>query len=409
MTHPGFPGGAGNYFGWFDITDPAAITWAAGNTTGNALPSAPRAVFQFSNRAYFATGQYLVFSDVLLPLQVTNASQALTLGDNQPITALGGLPANNLTGAITQALIAFKSQSSPMQMYQITGDAATSPAPDLAINGFNVATGTLSPMSVCSTPKGLAFMAPDGLRFINFNAQITDPINVDGSGVAVPFIYSSDPTRLNSACNGNVMRVSTNNGYAPGDPAQEWWFDFKLNQWTGPHTFPASIIRAYQDKFVLAPMGVTAKLFTSDTQQNSTSTYVENGVALSWVYQTAMLPDTETMSEYAMVETTVDIAYPPGNVPFLAAAGDENGALFDSVTLVPGGNVTVWGAFTWGTAVWGGAANALAPRQLPWHLPIVFRRLYISVNGDSGVSVKLGTTRLRYEQLGYLQQMLTGT
>lgn len=408
VTHPGFPGGVGNYFGWFDITNPAVPVWNAGNTTVNALPFAPSAVYQFGNRAYYASGQYLVFSDVLVPLVVTLATQALTLGDNQPITALGGLPANNLTGAITQALIAFKSQSSPMQMYQITGDASTLPASDLAVNGFNVATGTLAPMSICATPKGLAFLAPDGLRFIGFNAQITDPINTDGAGVAVPFIYAVEPSRVVSACNGNIMRISTQNGYAPGSPQQEWWFDFKLNQWTGPHTFPASYIRAYKDMFVLAPQGITAKLFTSDVQQKSTSSYAENGATLAWLYQTAMLPDTDTMAEYTMVETTVDIAYPPGNVPFTATAGEENGSLFDSVTLVPGGNVTIWGAFTWGAAIWGGAANALSPRQLPWHLPIVFRRLYLAVNGDSGASVKLGTTRMRYQQLGYLQQALTG-
>jgi hypothetical protein len=404
VTHPGFQGGATPFFGWFDVTNPAAPTWNAGNTATNALPTVPRSVFQFGNRAYFASGRYLVFTDVLDPLTVTNATQALTLGDNQPITALGGLPAGTLTGGIVQTLIVFKSESNPMQIYQVTGDATNVPSP-LSINNFPVATGTLSPLSICSTPKGMAFLAPDGLRIIDFAIQVSDPLNIDGSGIAVPFLYAVEPSRVCAACNGNIMRISTQNGYAVGSPFEEYWFDFKYSQWSGPHTFPASLIKPYSDQFVMAPQSVLQKLFTSDVRQKSTSTYVENGAQLSFIWQTPMLPNKDTMSEYNMIETTVDIAYPPTQLAFVASCGDENNTLFDSVSLLPSGNPTLWGSFNWGQAPWLGAANALTARQLPWHQPITFQRIYVGLSGDCSGALKIGSLRMRYEELGYLLQI----
>lgn len=401
VTHPGFPAAGGGFFGWFDVSNPAAPAWAAGNTATNALPVVPRSVFQFNNRAYYASGRYLVYSDVLVPLTVTNANQVLTLGDNQPITALGGLPAATLTGGIVQALIVFKSESNPMQLWQVTGDAAIATNP-LTIDDMKVATGTLAPLSICPTPKGLAFMATDGMRMIDFTIQVSDPINTDGAGVAVPFIYAVEPSRICAACNGNIMRVSTQNNKAVGAPYQEWWFDFKHMQWSGPHTFPASLIKPYGASFVLAAQGVNAKLFTSAVQQEAGSVYVENGAQMSVVWQTPLLPNTDRMAEYAMVETTLDVAYPVDGLSYNVSCGNQNNTLFDTVTLSPSGQPTIWGAFTWGQSVWLGTANALYPRQLEWHEPIVFQRMYIQFSGDSSADLKIGSLRMRYEELGYL-------
>lgn len=405
VTHPGFHGGPDPFFGWFNISTPSAPTWNAGNTATNPLPTVPRAVFSFGNRAYFASGRYLVFSDVLLPLQVTLATQALTLGDTQPITALGALPANTITGAVLQVLVVFKSESNPMALYEVTGDANSTSNP-LAINALNVSTGTLAPMSICGTPKGLAFLAPDGLRFIDFTSNVSDPVNVDGTGVALPFLYPVEPSRMCASCNGNIMRLSTQNNAAVGSPYQDWWFDFKWGQFSGPHTSAASLIKPYRNKFVIAPQAHQHSLAISAVQQEGGSVYVEYGTQMTFNWQTPMLPDTEQMSENAMVETTLDIAYPVGVAPYLAVIGDQNGVLFDSVLLAATGAATIWGAFNWGQALWLGAANALAPRQMAWHEPIVFRRAYIGLSGDASGQTKIGTLRMRYEQLGYLQQDL---
>jgi hypothetical protein len=126
VTHPGYTGAAGVYFGWFDISDLTAITWNGGNTTTNGLPSVPVAVKQFYNRAYFlvnpATGNPGAYYTDVLTLTITSGTQILTFGDNVKLTALGALALNNQLGGIIQSLIVFKGVSN---MYQITGAGAT--------------------------------------------------------------------------------------------------------------------------------------------------------------------------------------------------------------------------------------------------------------------------------------------
>jgi len=407
VTHPGYNGSGGAYFGYFDITDPAAPTWNAGNLTGaiTFTTTAPSSVKNFNGRAYWAVnppaGQpALIFSDVLVPRNVTAGTQVLTFDDNLPLTALGALGVNTqLTGAVTQSLIVFKGTSG---MFQITGDAATS---NLAKNALNVPTGTLAPNSVCSTPKGLAFVSPEGVRIIDFSTTVSDPIGIAGSGITVPFTFAVTPSRMVAAAGGNILRVSCQNGNAVGTPNQEYWFDFARGLWTGPHSFPASLIVPYNNSFIMTPLGVTAKLFQSDTVQSGTSTYTENGNQLSFAYQTSMLPDTDQMAEYNMLETTLYMALVAGSGAISCRALDQDGTVLDTVAVSLTGSATVWGTFTWGQALWQGAAGALFPRQLPWTIPIVFRRMALSATGQSVSGFKIGRLHLRYEQLGYLQQV----
>lgn len=401
-THPGFPGGGGNYFGWIDISNPAAPAWAAGNTATNALPAVPVAVKNYRGRAWFLVnpsagqpGAY--YSDILNPTTITNANQALTFDDNTPLTALGGLPLSNQLGGIIQALIVFKGTSN---IYQVTGDAATS---DLDKNSLNIATGTLAPNSVCATPKGLAFMAPDGVRLINFQAQVSDPIGNSGDGVCLPFIFAGVPSRAAAACNSNVFRISVQNNDAIATPVQEFWYDIARKVWSGPHDFPASLIQPYGNTFIMTPNGINAKLFQSDIVQSSVSTFVENGAQMTFYWATSMLPDTQQMAENAMIETTIKMALAAG-IEFLVTAFDQNGTLLDSVTVPPAAGTTQWGAFQWGQALWQGALNILAHRQIPWHYPIVFSRLGLGVFGNCAPGIKIGDAFMRTEQLGYLQQ-----
>lgn len=406
VAHPGFNGTGGNYFGWFDISDPNNLTWAAGNVSGGVtFTTAPTWIKQFNGRAYYginpSTGQpSVVYSDVLVPLVVTNANQVLTFGDNVPLTAAAGLPLFNQLGGIVQSLIVFKGITN---MYQVTGDAATN---NLLVNTLNVATGTLSPLSICSTPKGLSFVAPDGIRFIDFDANVSDPLGVAGFGVTLPFIFSNVPSRVCMAANASVLRVSVQNSGVVGTPNQEWWYDFTTPRqcWSGPHTFPSSLIVVYNKTFIKTPIEATASLWMSDTVQSTSSTYVENGTQLTWTFQTALLPDTLQMSENNILEATLNIALASGiNVSVYAA--DENGTVFDTVSVTPAGSATIWGAFQWGHALWQGSSDALAPRQLNWSIPIVFRRMYLTASAESAAGIKVGDAFLRYEILGYLQQV----
>jgi len=339
------------------------------------------------------------FTDILAPLTITTGTNIITFDDNVPLTALGALPLNTQFGGIIQALVVFKGATN---MYQITGDAASTSNP-LAKNALSVATGTLAPNSICPTPKGLAFMAPDGIRIIDFKANVTDPIGDAGQGVTVPFKYSVVPSRVAAACNATVLRITTQNGYASGTPTSEYWFDLPRGCWSGPHTFPASLISVYANTFLISPVGVPAKMFQGDGAQTSISTFVEDGVQLTFNYATAMLPDTQQMSENAIIEATVNFALAAGG-SLSVTASDENGAALGTSTITAPAQTTIWGGFIWGAALWQGGQNALAPRQMDFSEPVVFRRLSISVIGNCAAGVKAGDMFLRYEQLGYLQQ-----
>lgn len=403
VTHPGYTGAGGVMFGWFDISDQNNIVWHGGNTVTTLLPNPPTAVKQFFNRAYFLvnppTGQPAAYFTDVLTLTITDPTHIITFNDNVPLTALGALPLNSqLTGGTIQSLIVFKAAA---QMWQITGDAALTNNP-LNVNAMNVATGTLAPNTITPTPKGLGFISPEGLRVIGFNGTISDPIGDAGGGITVPFIYAISPSRMNAACSGKVFRVSVQNGFATGSPFQEYWFDIPRGCWSGPHSFPSTSIDVYNNTFIMAPKGVPGTLFRSDAVQSSTSTFVENGTQMTFDWNTAMLPNTQQMAENAMIETTINIALSAG-ITLTVSAGDENGALYNTVTLTGAAQTTVWGGFVWGAALWQGAANALAPRRLNWAIPIVFQRIFLSVSGNCAPGLKMGDMYMRYQQLGYLQ------
>lgn len=407
---------------------PAQPLWYAGNTNTNPLPSVPTGVQQFNTRAYFAVANTVAVSDTLNGTQRSNAAFELTLGDNQPITALKGLPLENqVTGGVVQSIMAFKGTG---QIFQITGDPAVG---NWAQNALNVAIGTLAPNSVVATPQGLAFIAPDGLRFISFTAQVGDPIGAFGAGVSVPFINAQNPSRIAAAYNQNVLRISVQNNAAPGSPIQEWWYDFELEIWTGPHTFPAALIAPFYavtpftsgHGFVMVPpLSLSAPaLYTSEASPIGNVSYVENGVSLQWSWETSLLPDNAQMSMNAVIETAMGFVLPP-NQTVAITASNEAGQILDSVTLVgPQGLPTVWDQFTWGQAtwlvmvpltVWGSFVWGQAPWQEPlsfytqhrvsWHNPLVFKQMQVSAAGMSTLGFVIGNLYLGYEPLGYMLQ-----
>ncbi len=398
VTHPGYHGTAGIYFGWFDISQPGTPTWNGGNLTGAIMftTTPPTAVKNFNGRAYWMVnppaGQpAVIFSDVLAPRNVTSGTQVLTFDDNLTLTAFGALNLQNQLGGVIQALIVFKGVSN---VYQITGDAATG---NLAKNALNITTGTLAPNSVCSTPKGLAFVSPEGLRIIDFNAIISDPVGNAGLGITVPFIDTLYPSRISGACGGTVLRMSTQNTNELGSPFQEYWFDFARLCWTGPHTCINALAQPYQNSFIITLNGVNAKLFRSDVVQGLITTFIENGTPLTFSWQTALLPDTDQMAENSMIESTIYIQKNIGTGPLSCVAANQEEAALDTVTITQSGTPTLWGAFPWGTGIWGGVGiqTALYPQQLLWTQPIVFRRMSISVTGDCAIGFEIGRMHLR--------------
>lgn len=400
VAHPGFNGSGGVFFGVIDTTNQNALTWSGTNTTVNSLPFPPQWVANFNGRCYYLVnvpngqpGAY--FSDILNPTVITNANQVLTFGDNVQLTCAGGLALFNQLGGIVQSLMVFKSVAN---IYQITGDAALN---NLSLNTLNVATGTLSPNSLSTTTKGLAFLAPDGLRIIDFTARVSDPIGRSGKGITIPFFFSLVPSRANASFNGGVFRAQVQNGLALGSPQQEWWYDMVRDEWSGPHTTNVSMIEPYANTFLITSIGRGAKIYQSDQVQSGTSNFVEYGAQLSYAFQTAFFPNTDQMAQNCIIEATLMAAL-VSTFNIVCAALDQNGVVLDIVTILATGQATLWGQFNWGQALWGGAANNLAPRQLLWHQPLVFQRLTLAFTGLSASGIKLGRLNLRYQILGYL-------
>jgi hypothetical protein len=403
VTHPGFSGGGGFFFGYINLVNPAAPSWNAGNTGGAVpLPAVPSAVRQFNGRAWYIVNlesqPAVVASDSLDALTVTSGDQVLTFGDNTPLTALGALSLKNQFGGIIQALMVFKGA---VNIYQVTGDFTTN---DLLINALNISTGSYAQNSLCSTPKGLAFLSPEGMRMIDLSGIVSDPIGAYGKGVTIPFIHAEQPTRVCASSNGTVMRITTQNAAAAGSPFQEWWYDFVRNAWSGPHDFPASQIQAFGTTFIMAPQEAPGGLWSSDTVQQADSVFVENGVSMGFTYQTCMLPDTDWMSECNLQETRILIAHASSDPPFVAQALDQDDAILNTYTITPIPATTLWGQFNWGQASWQTATQHLHWQGVFWSAPVVFQRLAISVTGLSSMTVQLSRLQLRYEKLGYLVQ-----
>ena len=404
--------------------------WAAGTTNGNALVSKPLAVYNFNGRAYYAVGPGVQFSDSLIPTQITNANQALTAANGIPVTAFGGLPFSQTTGGILQALICFQGDA---EMLEITGDYALQ---NLGMNNLGIGVGCLAPNTICQTDEGLAFIAPDGMRVINFFGNVSTPMGAYGEGVLNPFLFALNPTRMCAAYNQNVYRVSVQNGNPdlPGQPQQEYWYDRSLKKWSGPHTFSFRLIEAYQEPsganigygFIGAPINVTASLWSSGVNPTTNSTYTEDGTLLSWVWQTVLLPDNDKMCENAMVESALMIAL-PANVTVTVQPLNETGSPLDTVYLQSGlAPATQWGSFTWGHAVWEGQPGTnwddfiwgaaawgegletmLQQTRLSWEQPIVFKQMSMLAVGTSVPGLAIGNLYMKYQELGYMLQGTT--
>ena len=410
VATPTLTGGSGLYFGWFELVNPSAPVWNAGNMSGTPLPSIPVAVKQFNSRAYFMVnppnGQpALIPSDPLQATQNSNGSYVLTFGDNIPLSALGALPLSNQLGGIIQALMIFKDESN---IIQVTGD----PLPNTAAgpwtkNTLNVATGTNAPRTICSTPQGLMFMSPQGLRLIDFNGAVSPPIGANGTGVSIPFINCPTPSRMAAACNASVMRVSVP---ALNGPILEFWYDLVRQVWTGPHTLAANVIAPYQNTFIIAPTIAQNSLWQSDWIQNAGSTFNEGGVPLTWNFLPALFPDTRNMAQHEMHEVIVLLAC--ANPVTINGIDEEGNVLADSngngaatcAIASAGASNSNWGAAQWAYTTYANQTFALSPVQVPWATGVVFGRMSLQLTGTSDSVTRIGAINMRYETLGYLPQ-----
>ena len=377
-----------------------------GAITFSDTSAVPAWVRQFYQRAYFGFNPgpsspnfvpSVVFSDVLSQ-DTANANQALTFGDNTPLVAACPLGLANQLGGIIQALMVFKGSSN---VVQITGDASLS---TLAVNTLNVATGTIAPLAVVPAPIGIAFISPDGVRFIDFDSHISDPIGEGGKGVTSPFVSNgAQSVFMNAACNGAVLKISVLNVPA-GNLWQEYWFDMTRKAWSGPHTFPATTMDAYGSSFIIAPQAVPGTLWQADTIPLSTSSFTENGAALTWALQSVVLEDTGDMAQSEIAEyqvkTTTVTAIPTLTVGVLNESGNLLNQTIYNYNLLP---PTLWDTATWDASVWDGPSTGLANHRIDFAEPVIYNRAQLSYTGKSAYGFKIGDTFIRRRQLGYMQ------
>ncbi len=252
------------------------------------------------------------------------------------------------------------------------------------MNALPESTGTEAPLTIVPIGGGkLAFMSPLGLRTVDLNGTVSQPIGVDGQGITQPFQYAVAPSQMCAAYNVGVYRVSVQNGLVMGEPYQEYWLDIPRGIWHGPHTFPSRLIQPWRNSFVVAPVAIPASLWVSDAYATTNSNYTENGTLLSWETETVLLPDNQAVAMNAMVEANLTGAMTSSDL-FVVIAFDEDGGVLDTISVLPGVNPT-----------------KLRERGLFWSEPIIFKQMSISVAGNSTAATRIGNHYMRHEILGY--------
>jgi hypothetical protein len=432
ITHPGFNGSGSNFFGVIDVSNTAAPTYTSANTATNPLTGVPTAVANFFNRAYFAVGNQVQFTDVLDPLTVTNATQALVIGDQLSLNALSGLPVQTTSSGVIGALTIFKTN----QTWQVTGDQALA---NLSLNYVSLDVGTNAPRSVTQSPQGIYFSSTGGLYMVNLLGvliQVTHSIQQTASDIRAPFQNAQTPSRWAGAYTSGVYRVCGNTIVRGVQGVNDYWFDEHRRRWNGPHTFAYDCAGALADSsgtqyFVLTTANAPGKLLRSDPYQTLNTVFNDLGTAFLPSLKSSTFPKLGDMAKKQVAEAQIELA-PSRNgvVNYTIIAQNELGIELGRATLglAPNGG-SVWDHFVWnedaywsaplvaatwgGGALWGavpigsgliwGAGNQSqvpVTVPVPWEFPLVFEKMQILIQPDAA-DATVGVFYSRYQQTGY--------
>ena len=386
VTHPGFSGA--NVIGWFDISNPAAPTWNAGNTAVNALPSKPQWVAQFTNRAYFGVNNAVYFSDSLsaTTISATNFAGVLTLGDTTATVGASGLAFSTSSAGILSSLVVFKSNS----IYQISGDITGTGSTALSLNTMSANIGCSAPRTAASTPHGIYFIASDGPRLIDLRGQLQylkrdDAVTPD---VVAPFTAGTRLSRACGAYNNGTYRVCLDTVLSGGtpNPTADFWYDTLFQRWTGIHSFGYHSICPVGQSFYIASNFYLGKLYKSDVTSTVNSVYADNGASIFCNMQSTLLTDPEVMSTFSVVETTIELSRTASSNAYIIYAYDDLGNALDNVTLTPTGS---------------GVSGANHTATIPWKVPIVFKKVIINISGNGSIGFSIREIKMRLQKLGY--------
>jgi hypothetical protein len=397
FTHPGFPGGA-TKFGVLDISNPAAPTWSAGDTTTNGLTATPIAVANFNNRAYFAVENRLEYTDVL-SLARTSTSQSETLGDTTHITALAGLPIQTTSSGVIAALIAFKS----FQTWQITGDPALTPS-TLAQNYLSLTVGTQAPRSVAQSPLGLYFASNSGPKVIDQFAivkSLTHSQNETDPDVQLPWQNMVVPSRVAGSYSNDVYRLCMQTILSNTDTTNDYWFDEHKRRWNGPHTFEYDCASQHDDHFIISSASNPGMLFHSRAFPVTSTVYTDLGVSFETAMQPSTFPKTGHMTMKQVVESTIELASSGGAAAYSITAIDDQGNTLNNCNVNVLSAGSLWGSGTWGGFPWAATNNKPSVYNIPWTAPLVFKKMAFLITATATAALSYGTFFARYQDTGY--------
>lgn len=404
VTHPGFT--APNFFGNFNVSNPAAPVWSAGNTATNALPFVPLWVASFFGRAYFGVKNNVYFTDaLLLSISNPNFAAALTIGDQSNTTGAGGLPMSQTSGAILQSLLVFKSAS----VWQISGDISLTNNP-LSLGRIVDNVGCISPRTIQSTPLGVIFIANDGPRYVNLAGsigylQLRQGVTPD---IVNPFSTVTNPSRMVGAYANGIYRVcldGTINIWDSSFSSQDYWYDFIFGRWNGPHTFDYHCAVGVNNTFYLASNNIPGKLFTGQVAPVSTTTYLDAGSNyVCELVSSAIEGQPMTMS--CIIESTIELAGSGVGTVYYISMYDENNNNLSPATIKLYDVNPLWGFVKWGQFRWRSSTINGHVFTIPWFNPVVFKKLVFSIRVDAGENVGIQNTFFRIQTLGYTNASL---
>ena len=405
ITHPGYSGSGSNFFGVIDIANPAAPAYSTVNTATHGLPSVPTYVANFNNRAYFACGNALYYSDVLVPTSMTNAGQALTVGDTTNITALSGLPIQTTSAGVAGALVVFKSTS----IWQVTGDAAVTGT--LSINYLSLTVGSIASRSMSPSPLGTIFVSQDSCYVVNPLGAVFPLANNLGqmnatSDLRQPFIYCTQPSRIAASYANGTYRLCIPTIVDGNVTTNDYWFDTKRMRWNGPHSFNYDSISTNGSVFILSGVGSGAKLFSGVVTPTSNSLYNDNGTPFNCIMQSADFQNRGEMAMKQVIESTIALAASGPRVAFSLQAIDGDGNFVANATVSSNPSGGVWGSNTWGDGtLWKSSLVQAQTYLIYWPTPIVFNRMSIVVSCVAGPGIAMDTFYARTQKTGYTLQI----
>lgn len=401
VTHPGFNGAGANFYGVIDITNPAAPVWRDENTATNGLAAVPTSVTNFNNRAYFGVANQLQYTDVLTnPLTRTNASQAVTVGDTQPVNALAGLPVQTTGSGIVQAITVFKKT----QIWQVTGDTSQA---NLSLNFLSLTIGTIAPRTVVQAPYGLYFMTSGGPYFIDLLGAVKPVVNKQGEShpdIQIPFQNAVTPTRWCAAYSNPIFRICGPTVINGVQTVNDYWFDEHLRRWNGPHSFAYDCAGALGDVWCLSSALNPGQLIQGSPVPNPGFPITDLGATINFTLQSATFPKVGDMFTKQVVESQIELAAVNGMTTYTIAALNEIGNNIGSTSVTAGTTPPLWGTMVWGQFTWTSAFQPLRPKTYPvyWTAPLVFEKMALLITGPITSQIGIGTFYARYQKTGYM-------